>query len=141
MFIGMHVIVAILFIICSLSGFLVIFIGDQHEPCVSPSRAQNVGGKTRSMPVLDRQILDNRPDAVFTGLNPQSNTANAVAVVLVSTTFKGSEWAYIVQIDALSTPKVSGSVDRVSQIIPGGQQEGEHGVVHQVQGEHYKRKF
>ena len=29
------------------------------------------------------------------------------------------------------------SVRKVSQVIPGGQQEGEHGVVHQVQRGHY----
>ena len=33
------------------------------------------------------------------------------------------------------------SVQKVTQFIPGGQQEGEHGVVHQVQGEHYQRNF
>ena len=36
-------------------------------------------------------------------------------------------------------PLVPLSIRRVSQVIPGGQQEGEHGSVHQVQGEHYQR--
>ena len=48
-------------------------------------------------------------------------------------TFRVSEGAYIVQIDDLS-------VRKVSQDILGGQQEGEHGIVHQVQGEHYQLK-
>ena len=43
----------------------------------------------------------------------------------------------MVQIDALSTPEYQEGV----QVIPGGQQEGEHGVVHQVLGEQYKRKL
>ena len=51
-------------------------------------------------------------------------------------TFRGFECGYMVQIDALSTPEC-----QVSQVIPGGQQEGEHGVVDQVQGEQNKRKF
>ena len=38
-------------------------------------------------------------------------------------------------------PLVPLSVRKVSQVIPGRQQEGEHGVVHQVQGEHYKKSF
>ena len=36
-------------------------------------------------------------------------------------TFRGSEWAYMVK-----CPKY---LRKVTQIIPGGQQEGEHGVV------------
>ena len=32
------------------------------------------------------------------------------------------------------------SVRKVSQVIPGGQQEGEHGVVHQVQEENIKKE-
>ena len=51
--------------------------------------------------------------------------------------FRGSGWEYKVQMES----QVPLSVRKVSQVIPGGQQEGEHGVVHQVQGEHYKRKF
>ena len=39
-------------------------------------------------------------------------------------TFRGSECAYIVQIHALSTPEVQ----EESKVIPGGQEEGEHGV-------------
>ena len=35
--------------------------------------AQNAGGKNRSKPLLARQILDNRPDAVFTGLSDDAN--------------------------------------------------------------------
>ena len=39
----------------------------------------------------------------------------------------------MVQIEAPSTPEYIEGV----KVIPGGKQEEEHGVVHQVQGEHY----
>ena len=35
-------------------------------------------------------------------------------------------------------PLVPLSVRKVSQVIPGGQQEGEHGVVQHVEGEHHQ---
>ena len=74
---------------------------------------------------------------------PETKSQSKVGHQPHSITFRGSEWAYIVQIDALSTL----SVRKVTQVISGGQQEGEHGVVqqegehgvvHQVQGGHYK---
>ena len=52
------------------------------------------------------------------------------------TAFRGSEWAYIVKM----MPVVPLSAGKVSQVIPGGQQKGEYGVVQHVQGEYYQRK-
>ena len=37
-------------------------------------------------------------------------------------------------------PLVPLTVRKVSQVIPGGKQEGEHEVVHHVQGEYYQIK-
>ena len=42
-------------------------------------------------------------------------------------TFRGSEWVYMVQKPALSTPECK----KASQVIPGGQQEEEHGDLNQ----------
>ena len=87
-----------------------------------------------------KENINDKPESKSSVTSQDSGLALESYGPLPSTpqiTFRESECAYIVQIDALCTL----SVRKVSQVIPGGQQEGEHEVVHQVQGERYKRKF